>query len=285
MAEIARTVERLCEVSIKDYVNPYDLEWPESLDKAQWFMSPELISLYETPIYEILGETARKRLSFFEAVNFFSINIHGEKSLIEGLAARLYKKGNDEISSYLHHFLDEENKHMVYFGGFCTRYVGKVYPDKKLVFQREYARGEEDFLFFAKVLIFEEIVDVYNVTMGRDDRLVEIARRINMLHHRDEARHLVFGRQIVKELFARHSPSWSSETLRGARDYLKNYLVSTWKEYYNPDVYRDAGIETPYDAREEAFHAETSRGHRRRISEGCTRFLLETGILDVEPAL
>jgi hypothetical protein len=285
VAEIAKTVERLCEVSIKDYANPYDLEWPDSIDKEQWFTSPELISLYGTPVYEDLSETTKKRLSFYEAVNFFSLNIHGEKSLIEGLAARLYKRGNDEISPYLHHFLDEENKHMIYFGGFCTRYAGKIYPDKKLVFPREYARGEEDFLFFAKVLVFEEIVDLYNVTMARDERLVEIARQINLLHHRDEARHLVFGRQIVKELFARHSPSWSPETIQGVRDYMKNYLVSTWKEYYNPDVYSDAGIESPYDAHEEAFQAESSRAHRKRISGGCVRFLSENGILDEGPAL
>jgi hypothetical protein len=286
VAAISKTVKRLSEISIKDYINPYShLSWPESLGESEWFTSPELISLYGTRWYEELSDVAKKRLSFYEAVNFFSLNIHGEKSLIEGLAARLYKKGNDEISPYLHHFLDEENKHMVYFGTFCMKYAGKVYPDKKLAFPREHARGEEDFLFFAKVLIFEEIVDVYNVTMALDERLAEIARRINLLHHRDEARHLVFGRLMVKELFARYAQEWSPETLRGVSDYLKSYLVATWKEYYNPAVYRDAGSEAPYELMEEAFQAESSRVHRKRISKGCVEFLLENRILDEEPSL
>ena len=112
-----------------------------------------------------------KRLSFCETVNFFSLNIHGEKRLIEGLARRLYRRGMEDLTAYLHHFLDEENKHMVYFGGFCTEYAGKVYPDRKVAFPREYAAGEEDFLFFAQVLIFEEIVDVYNVHLATDERL------------------------------------------------------------------------------------------------------------------
>ena len=143
MAEISKTVKRLSEISIKDYINPYShLSWPEAIDESEWFTSPELISIYGTGWYEELSDAEKKRLSFYEAVNFFSLNIHGEKSLIEGLAARLYKKGNDEISPYLHHFLDEENKHMVYFGTFCMKYAGKVYPDKKLVFPREYAPGE-----------------------------------------------------------------------------------------------------------------------------------------------
>ncbi|HJQ69202.1 MAG TPA: diiron oxygenase [Blastocatellia bacterium] len=286
MTAISKTVKRLSEVSIKDYINPYShLSWPDRLDESEWLTSPELISVRGTSWYETLSEEAKKRLSFYEAVNFFSLNIHGEKSLIEGLAARLYKRGNDEISPYLHHFLDEENKHMVYFGTFCTKYAGKVYPDKKLVFPREHAPGEEDFLFFARVMVFEEIVDVYNVTMARDERLSSIARQINLLHHRDEARHLVFGRLIVKELFARHAPAWSPETLAGVRDYLKSYFMATWKEYYNPAVYRDAGCESAYELMEEAFQLESSREHRKRVSNGCVEFLIESGILDEEPSL
>src|SRR2546425_4636400 len=207
MTDFAKTVRKLCDASVKEYINPYSyLEWPETMDLEQWFTSPELMSLYGTDVYDGLTEADKKRLSFYEAVNFFSLNIHGERSLVQGLAERLYRKGNDEITHYLHHFLDEENKHMVYFGGFCTRYAGKIYPDKKMVFPRDYEPGEEDFIFFAKVLVFEEIVDVYNVAMSRDERLVPLARRINLLHHRDEARHLVFGRRIVADLFARHAP-------------------------------------------------------------------------------
>lgn len=286
MAELAKTIDKLCEVSIRDYINPYsELDWPETLDFEQWFTSPELISLYGTEVYEDLTEAQQMRLSFYEAVNFFSLNIHGEKPLVEGLARRLYKKGNDEISPYLHHFLDEENKHMVYFGGFCMKYAGKIYADKKIAFPREYEPGEEDFLFFAKALVFEEIVDVYNVAMARDERLARIARQINLLHHRDEARHLVFGRQIVKEIFARYAPRWKEETLLSVREYLKNYLAATWKEYYNPDVYRDSGISSPFDVQQIAFHADSSRAHRRRISDGCVRYLLENNILEEEPGL
>lgn len=286
MTKFSKTVEKLCEISKRDYINPYTyLEWPEVLNREQWFISPELISLYGTEVYENLTEVERKRLSFYEAVNFFSLNIHGEKSLIEGLAQRLYREDHREISNYLHHFLAEENKHMVYFGGFCMEYAGKVYPDKKMIFPREYELGEEDFLFFAKVLIFEEIVDVYNVKMSKDERLAPIACQINLLHHRDEARHLVFGRQIVKELFTRYAPTWSAETLQRVREYLKGYLVATWKEYYNPKVYRDTGLEDAFNIRESAFQGSWGRDHRKKISEGCIQYLLENNILEEEPCL
>ncbi len=282
----SKMVKTLCNASKRDYANPYtQLEWPEVLNADDWCMSPELLSLYGTDVYERLTESERKRLSFFEAVNFFSLNIHGEKPLVEGLAKRLYAKGNRPIDPYLHHFLDEENKHMIYFGEFCTRYAGKLYPDKKLTFPRQYAPGEEDFLFFAKIMIFEEIVDTYNLRMAKDERLAPIARQINYLHHRDETRHLAFGRQLVKELFERHSPAWPPETLCGVRDYLGSYLAATWKEYYNPDVYRDAGLPEPHDVQEAAFAHPRSRAHRKEISAGCIRYLLQHGMLTEEPCL
>ena len=165
------------------------------------------------------------------------------------------------------------------------KYAGKIYADRKMTFEREYEPGEEDFLFFAKVLIFEEIVDVYNQRMARDERLATVARQINLLHHRDETRHLAFGRRFVSELFERHAPAWSESTIQGVRAYLKSYFAATWKEYYNPDVYRDAGLGAPYELYEMALHSPTGKEHRRTISQACIRYLLENNILEEEPAL
>ncbi len=280
------TVERLCAVSQAKYANPYTaIDWPAQLDGDQWCMSPELISIFGTEAYMHLSAAEQRRLSFYEVVNFFSLNIHGERALVEGLARRLYRKGHRAISPYLHHFLDEENKHMTYFGGFCMRYAGKIYPDKKLAFPRTYAPGEEDLLFFIKILLFEKIVDAYNVHMSKDMQLVPLVRRINLLHHLDEARHLAFGHLLVQQIFQEYRQQWSDDTLHALRDYLSNYLVATWNEYFNPEVYRDAGLDDPYGLKEHAFQQPGARAHRREVTASCIRYLLATGILSEEPAL
>ena len=286
MRELQTTLNRLTELSRKAFVDPHTtIVWPEALSDDSWTMSPELLSIYGSPVYENMTERQRQRLALYETINFFSLNIHGEKALIEGLSRRLYDRDTAELTPYIHHFLDEENKHMQYFGGFCQKYVGKIYPEKKLPFSREYAAGEEDFLFFVKVMIFEEIVDAYNVIMARDARLVEVARQINLLHHQDETRHLAFGRLVVRELYQRYSPEWSKEKLDQLRSYIGFYLKSTWREYYNPAVYRDAGIADPYEVHAEALESERSRAHRVRISDKCVRYLKECGILTEEPTL
>ena len=279
------TVERLSHLSRRSYQNPYTgVDWPEKVSpEEQWFSSPELVSLYGTPAWDGLDEPGRRRLAFHEAANFYSLNIHGEKSLMEGLAARLYRRDLLPVADYLHHFLDEENKHSVYFGGFCTRYA-KVYRSRQLRFEQSRPRDVEDLLFFAKTMIFEEIVDRYNWLQARDARLEPIARFINRNHHVEEARHLIFGRELVAALWAACEPGWSRETVADVRDYLAQFVVATWHEYYNPDVYAEAGLDEPWELADRAWHAPEQREHRRRMSAKCVGFLIDSGVLTEEPA-
>lgn len=269
------------------------VDWPETLEPESWFMAPELISLYGTPTYDALDEKERQRLSFFEAMNFFSLNVHGEKALVSGLSERLYRQNGRRGSSlrirgyddYLHHFLAEENHHMSWFGGFCARYGKGLYPDKKVAFPSEdAAEGEEEFLFFSKILIFEEIVDAYNVRCAKDERLHPLIRRINALHHRDETRHLAFGRQVVQATFEYGSRHWDAQILERVRNYLLAYLDSTWKEYFNPQVYTDAGIlGNALALRREAFGHTASLERRMRIERPCLDFFYKNGMLESTP--
>jgi hypothetical protein len=286
MKTLIETVQRLSKASTRDASNLADVvAWPEKLPQEQWFVSPELISIAGLDSFASLPEEQRKVLSFFECVNLFSLNIHGERMLIEGIARRLYKESNSDIAPYLHHFLDEENKHMSYFGGFCTRYAQKIYPSKHLSLEREYAKGEEDFLFFAKVLIFEEIIDQYNVQIMLDERVNELARRINWLHHRDEARHLVFGRELVLHLFKRYAPAWSEKELTRVQEQIAAYALTLHREFFNPQVYQDAGLDQSYELAAVAFSDPFSRRRRQMMSRRSISFLVKNGILAEEICL
>ncbi len=286
---IVNLVDTLCRASSNKYVDFGAINvWPETLE-GQWCMSPELLSVWGTETYERLNLEERKRLSFYEAVNFFCLNIHGEKPLVKGLVERLYTYDDEDVSKYLHYFLDEENKHLAYFGTFCRKYAGKIYDDKKIEFPQDRDTLETDFLFFVKVQIFEEIVDVYNTRMAADERLAPIARAINKAHHIDETRHLAFGRRYSEILFSRWSAGVSSERKQAMRDYLAKYLLVTWKEYYRSEVYEDAGLVSGVgpatDLANELFLAESQISLRREVSENCVRNLMLAGILDRQPEM
>jgi len=283
MATLAELTTRLCRVSREQAIDPFSrLTWPETLEREQWFMSPELVSLYGTVDWDTLKEKDRRVLSFFELVNFFSINIHGERMLIEGLAKRLYRNHTETISPYLHHFLDEENKHMFYFGRFCQRYAGKVYTEKRFAVEREYAEGEEEFLFFARAMLFEEMVDIYNRRMAKDERIVALAREINWLHHFEEARHLAFGRRLVEELFDEWHDRWQPEVRQRIGEELTHFLDATWKDYFNPEVYRDAGLDDAYAVRRRILEEPPVRERKHSICGRSARTLLELEVLGEE---
>jgi hypothetical protein len=284
LRSLAGTVDRLSALSEREFQNPYRAaEWPASVDpEGAWFSSPELLSLYGTPFFEELDERARRRLSFHEAANFYSLNIHGEKTLMRGLAARLYRKDLIEVAPYLHHFLDEENKHSIYFGRFCTRYA-RIYPSRQPEFQQAERRDIDDFIFFAKVLIFEHIADYYNARQADDERLDQIARFINHNHHAEESRHLAFGRRLVAALWDACAPDWSESTKSTIRGDLEQFFIASWREYYNPGVYTDMRFADPWQVADMAWSADLQRDHRYKASRKCVRFLTSAGILEQEP--
>jgi hypothetical protein len=283
-ADLEKLADRLCAISREAFANPHtSVEWPREIPADGWCLSPELVSIYGTPAWDALDEAARKRLAFHECVSFFSINIHGEKALLEGLTRRLYARDLAPYAPYLHHFVDEENKHMLYFGTFCGRYAGKTYPDRKLAPASEAPSRTADLLFFLKVAIFEELVDSYNVKMAKDERLVPVVRRINELHHQDETRHLAFGRTLVERSFRALKAEWSAEELAATRAYAADYLRATWREYYNTDAYRDAGLAEPYRVQQAALASEVTRAHRRRMGNKCVGWLIDIGFFTEEP--
>ena len=282
--DLEHLTARLCQLSRERYAMPVATEdWPASLDEGQWFFSPEMISLAGTDAFAQLSIRDQRRLSFFELINFFSLNIHGEKSMIAGLAQRLYAQNADRLSAYLHHFIDEENKHSQYFAEFCRRYNETIYPERKIAFHRDYAAGEEDFLFFAKIFIFEQIVDHYNVAMGGDDRLHPLVSSIHRMHHRDESRHLAFGRHLVVALFERWCEVWPPDTLTRVRAYLASYLIETLREYHSFDAYRDAGLCEPMALIVSSFESAASKARRRAVAKKCVSWLQKFGILFEDP--
>lgn len=288
VAKMQEPLTRLVDSSRRNFANPYDrFDWPATVDpEGAWFFSPELSSLYGSELWDTLDEPAQRRVCFLEALNFFSLNIHGERELLQGLAARLYRPGLDEATPYLHALVDEENKHSLYFGTFCERY-GRVYRSRKAV----QATGSDalstgavgDLCFFAKVLLIEEIVDRFNLAQGKDERLHPLARHINQSHHADEARHLIFGRRLVAQLWEAHAPTFSDGQVEEIRRYLDRFFVTVWREYYNPDVYRDAGFDRPWDLADELWGLDAQRARRRAFTERGARVLVDCGLLKEEP--
>lgn len=286
MRDVSPLANRLTRASRKEMWNPHTaFNWTETLQPGAWCMPPELISIYGTDAWASLSEEQQKRLSLYELGNFFSLVLQGERPLVQGLVHRFYGKNTGTpVTEYLHHFVDEENKHMIMFGEFCKRYIGKVYPEKKISLQREFAKGEEDVAFYCKAMVVEEYGDFYNVAIMTDERCDPLVREINRVHQLDETRHLTFGRSYLAALFEKHKADWSPETLAGFQEWLTAYMKASWSDYYNPTAYQDAGLADGYELRQVALSHPACRERRTRASARLVRFFIQNGMLAEAPA-
>jgi hypothetical protein len=243
--------DKLVSISVKNHRNPYqNFIWPEKIPEDQYWMSPELMSVYATPYANTLSEIQLFHLSKWECISFFSINVHGIRGLMSSVIECIHTPGFEDSSEYLHHFLGEENEHMWFFAHFCLRYGGKIYKDKGLKHSRFPETDIEQFLSFARILIFEEIGDFYNIRMMDDERLHPIIREISLVHHQDESRHLIMGRELVKILHIELCQKYSQDRIKELSIYLEAYMKASIQSLYsNPTMYRDAGIEAHHELR------------------------------------
>jgi hypothetical protein len=277
---------RLTSASIQGDYNPHTrFEWPASLPDAAWWMSPQLLSVYDTPLMRELEEPQLQRLSKWESLNFYSLNIHGIRELMIEVARRLHTPGYELFAEFFHRFLGEENDHMWFFAEFCLRY-GKIYPDKSVKLERAddgHSAEAENFLIFSRILMFEEIVDYFNTRMGKDESLPPLIRHINAVHHEDESRHIAGGRQIVATLFDRLAAKVSLAQLAQIGAYLKTYLTASVESLYNPGAYRDAGVPDAYRHRRELPQLPARKPHHQAFTQRTVKFFSQLdGIIEKE---
>ena len=274
-------LDRLSSKSIDDYYNPYRLfDWPDRLPEDMWWMSPELTTTHGSAFANTLSQEQLFRLSKFESMNFYSLNVHGIRELLIEVVRRIHTAGFETPSEFFHHFIGEENEHMWFFAEFCLRYGPGIYraPGGAAV-PSSVSVKIESVLVFARILIFEELVDHYNSRMAADERLHETIRAINRIHHQDESRHIAFGRELVDLLFADLRESATEEELDDISGYLRRYLTYSFESLYNPQVYRDAGIADPYGLRAELLAAPERAAAEQQVFRKTHRYLTKTGLL------
>ncbi|MGW0770444.1 diiron oxygenase [Streptomyces sp. NPDC002676] len=278
---------RLEQMAESGYYNPYTaFEWPDAIPSDEPWMSESLTTLAGTEMWDELTREQQLALTRFEAINFFSLNIHGIRELLSEVVMRIHERTYADVSEFLHHFIGEENEHMWFFAQFCLRYGGKLYPAQPTL-QADSVEHlsplARELIVFARVLIFEEIVDHFNAHMATDMALPHIAREVNRVHHQDESRHVAFGRMMFTNLLEQVTRRDPDEVPLVA-EYLENYLQYSIATLYNPAAYRDAGIPDALALRRRALEHPARQEAHEQILKRTRRFLAKSGVSVKEPA-
>ena len=287
MEPVVLDLDRLEQMAESGYYNPYTIfEWPESIEPDMPWMSENLTTLAGTEMWDELTRDQQLALTKYEALNFFSLNIHGIRELLSEVVLRIHERAYASVSEFLHHFIGEENEHMWFFAQFCLRYGGKLYPAAPTLptdSVEHLSPLAREVIVFARVLIFEEIVDYYNAHMATDPALPHIAREINRVHHQDESRHVAFGRMVFVNLLGQVAKRDPSEVPLIA-EYLESYLQYSITTLYNPTAYRDAGIPDALALRRRALEHPARLAAHDQILKRTRKFLAKAGVSAGEAA-
>lgn len=274
-------LDRLEQLAESGYYNPYTMfDWPDAIESDKPWMSESLTTLAGTPMWDELTREQQIALTKYESINFFSLNIHGIRELMSEVVLRIHNRVYANVSEFLHHFIGEENEHMWFFAQFCLRYGGKLYPAQpslKADSVEHLSPVAREMIVFARILIFEEIVDHYNALMATDQSLPEIAREINRVHHQDESRHVAFGRMVFVNLLQQVAERDPDEVPKVA-EYLENYLQYSIGTLYNPAAYRDAGIADALALRRRALEHPARIAAHDQVLKRTRKFLTKVGV-------
>jgi P-aminobenzoate N-oxygenase AurF len=279
--KLESVVVKLSRMSVRDHFDPHEtFQWPETIEPNQMWMSRELLSVYNTELEEQLSEAEIQRLSRWESINFYSLNVHGIRELLAEVVYRIHMPGYEEVTPFLHHFIGEENDHMWFFSEFCLRYGKKIYPTHNLAFGDDSKGVLQDIKTFSRIFLFEEIVDHFNKSVADDESIDPFIRKLNYVHHRDESRHIAFGRSMVINLFEKFAKTASKDDRQNLDEYLRNYLKKSVFELYNPTVYQDAQLPfSGFEARQKLVNHEGRQKSHKAIIRKPESFLLANDLI------
>jgi hypothetical protein len=284
-AELAvkQTMTRLIQLSVDRHYNPYvDFKWPGSLPFDQYWMGPELLTVHGTDYAARMSEEQLMCLSRWESINFYSLSMFGERDLAEVVLQHIHYPAYRNESEYFHHFIEEENKHMWFFSQFCLRYGGKFYEQKAVKYSSSNDPETRSYINFAKIMIFEEIGNFYNIRIRDDERVPEFIRYLNRIHHQDESRHIAMGRELLKLLHRKLTKKCNVEALAGIEQYLKRYMRSSIESLYCPAVYIDAGLPDAYKLRSELLAHPVREEFHEKVLSHTTSFFIGSGLFLTE---
>jgi hypothetical protein len=273
-----KVAERLLESSARHSFDPdTELDWDAPWQDGMWYWPPELVSLYDTPLWHRMSPEQRIELSRHEAAALASLGIWFELILMQLLVRHIYDMS--PTSSHVRYALTEiadECRHSMMF----ARVIGKggtpCYPVSRT--HQNLGRLFKTFATtpasFTATLLGEEVLDWMQRLTFPDERVQPLIRGVTRIHVVEEARHVRYAREELRRQM-RTAPRWERELTRvSCGEFARVFSVA----FVNPQVYANVGLD-----RREAVAQVRASVHRREVmrtgAKRLTDFLDEIGVL------
>ncbi|MFE2228385.1 AurF N-oxygenase family protein [Streptomyces kronopolitis] len=273
-----QVAERLLDSSARHSFDPdTELDWDAPLEEGKWFWPPELVSLYDTPLWRKMSLEQQQDLARHEAASLASLGIWFEIILMQLLVRHIYDK--PVTSAHVRYALTEiadECRHskmfarMIHKGGTPAYPVSRVHHNLARVLKTVSTTPGS----FACTLLGEEILDWMQRLTFPDERVQPIVRGVTRIHVVEEARHVRYAREELRRQMIT-APRWERELTRVSSGEAARVFSLA---FVNPDVYSRVGLD-----RRTALAQVKASGHRREVMQSgakrLTDFLDDIGVL------
>ncbi|MFD7067632.1 diiron oxygenase [Streptomyces sp. NPDC059913] len=270
---------RLLESSAKHSFDPdKELDWDAPIEEGKWFWPPELVSLYDTPLWRRMSEEQRIDLSRHEGASLASLGIWFEIILMQLLVRHIYDR--PVTSNHVRYALTEiadECRHSMMFGRMITWGGSPDYPVPRVY--HNLARVLKTISTtpgsFAATLLGEEILDWMQRLTFPDERVQTLVRGVTRIHVVEEARHVRYAREELRRQMVT-APAWERRLTRlSCGEAARVFSVC----FVNPQVYEHVGLD-----RREAVAQVRASGHRAEVMQSgakrLTDFFEDIGVLN-----
>ena len=269
---------RLLRSTAKQSYDPeVDIDWDAPLVDGAWFMQPERLSLYGTPMWDAMSQEQRVELSRHEIASIASVGLWFEIILMQMMVRELYDQDpRSERTQYALTEVGDETRHSVMFGRAIARCGVPAYGPTPHIHRlgRGFKTVASGVSAYASILVAEEILDRWQREMMKDERVQPLTRMVSRIHVLEEARHMTFAREEVERTVS----TLSRPQLAWHRMMTAQTAFMVARTLVNPQVYVAVGLD-PREAKRAAFsnpHYQETLGW---MGERVVGFLDEQGLI------
>lgn len=261
----------------KSYDPVVDIDWDAPIPDHLYGLSPEWSSLYGTELWEGLSEEQRVTLTVHEYCSISGVGIWFECLLMQLILRDIY--GDDAAQPHVQWALTEiadECRHSVMFARTAQTFGAPSYQPPKRILRlgKAFAAKGDGPAAYAAILVAEEILDIFQRDLMKDERVQPLTRATSQIHVVEEARHMRFAREEV----ARRTPELSAWQLRKHRTVVAAVAAIVAENLVQPEVYASVGLD-PEKAKAAARTNEHYAAKLREASTGLVDFLRGVGLI------
>src|SRR5215204_6748377 len=226
----------------KSYDPVVDIDWAAPIPDDLYGLSPEWSTLFGTPMWKTLSESQRVTLTIHEYCSISGVGIWFECLLMQLVLKDIY--GEDPAQPHVQWALTEiadECRHSVMFARTAEKFGAPSYqpPPGILTLGKAFAAKGGGPSAYAAILVAEEILDIFQRDLMKDERVQPLTRATSQIHVVEEARHMRFAREEI----ARRTPDLSSWQLRRHRAGVASVAAIVADNLVQPDVYASVGLD------------------------------------------